>query len=222
MIFRKDHRPSEAKAIWRRYATRDDDVRGRADATPKVKAFLHKVVRNHLQIFDRPRFVNKCPRNVLRIEFLDEVFPDAYFVHIVRDGRAVANSIRNARLKHNGAYWGCRPPNWQRLVDMPLLEASGLQWKMIVEYAVDAAKSIPPERYMQIRYEDLCAEPEKVFREVSNRVELEWDDATLAALVSDIESRNYKWREKFSANEIEMLHARLGDLLAKLGYNIED
>jgi hypothetical protein len=50
---------------------------------------------------------------------------------------------------------------------------------------------------------------------------LKWDDATLAALVSDIESRNYKWRETFSAEEIEMLHARIGDLLTTLGYDAE-
>ncbi len=220
MLVRKDHQPSEAKVIWRRYATGDDHVRGRADATPKTKAFLHKVVRNHLRIFDRPRFVNKCPQNVVRMEFLDEVFPDAYFIHIIRDGRAVANSIRNARLKHDGAYWACRPAEWKSLAELPLLEGSGMQWKTIIEHALESAKSIPPERYIQIRYEDLCAEPEKVFREVSDRVELKWDDATLATLVSDIESRNYKWREKFSEDEIEMLHARLGGLLAKLGYEV--
>jgi hypothetical protein len=220
MVFRKDHKPSEAKVIWRHSATGDNDVRGRADATPEMKAFLHKVVRNHLQLFNGPRFVNKCPQNALRIEFLDEVFPDAYFIHIVRDGRAVANSIRNARLKHDGAYWGCRPADWKSVIDLPVLEGSGLQWKMIVEHALDAAKTIPPERYVQIRYEDLCAEPEKVFREVSDRVELKWDDATLSNLVSDIESRNYKWREKFSDDEIEMLHARLGSLLTKLGYEV--
>jgi len=33
-------------------------------------------------------------------------------------------------------------------------------------------------------------------------------------------SRNYKWREKFSTEEIQMLNARLGDLLSKLGYEV--
>jgi len=220
MTVRKDHRPTEAKKIWRRYATADHDARGRADATPRAKRFLRKVVRNHLEMFDKPRFINKCPRNTLRIEFLDEVFPDAYFIHIVRDGRAVANSIRHTRQRHNGAYWLSRPPGWQRLLTHPLLEACGLQWKMIVEYALESAKSIPPERYIQLRYEDLCAHPKQIFREISERVELKWDEAALEKLVSDIESRNYKWHEKFSDQEVAMLNSRLGELLTKLGYAI--
>ena len=220
MMVRKDHHPTEAKNVWRRYATADNDARGRDDATPKAKAFFHKVVRNHLTMFDKGRFINKCPRNSVRIEFLDELFPDAFFIHMIRDGRAVANSILRARKNHGDAYWGCEPPGWQDLADRPMVEACGLQWKMIVEHALDTATSIPPERYMEVRYEDMCDRPEETFRAVGEKVGLEWDDAVLRELVSDIKSRNFKWRENFKPEEVETLNSLLGDLLTKLGYDV--
>ena len=220
LMVRKEQHPTEAKRIWRRYATADHDARGREDATPKTAAYLHKVVRNHLKMFGKPRFPNKCPRNSVRMPFLNAVFPDAYFVHIIRDGRAVANSILRARINHGGAYWACEPPGWQGLLEKPLLEACGLQWKMIVEHALETAKSIPPERYMEVRYEEMCDRPEEVFRAVSEKVELEWDDAVLRELVSDIKSRNFKWRENFKPDEIEMLNGLLGNTLVRLGYEV--
>ncbi|MFH1730408.1 MAG: sulfotransferase [Planctomycetota bacterium] len=220
MMVRKDHHPTEAKNVWRRYATADNDARGRDDATPKAKAFLRKVVGNHLAMFGKPRFINKCPRNSVRMEFLDAVFPDAFFIHMIRDGRAVANSILRARTNHGGAYWGCEPPGWQGLLDKPLLDACGLQWKMIVEHALESAKSIPPERYIEVRYEDLCDRPEEMFRAVSDKAGLEWDDAVLKELVGDIQSRNFKWRENFSPEEVETLNSLIGGLLTKLGYEV--
>jgi hypothetical protein len=220
MMLRHDHRPTEAKVVWRRYASADHDARDRKDATPQAADFLRRVVTQHLRIFGKPRFINKCPRNSVRMEFLDEVFPDALFLHVIRDGRAVANSILRARKNHGSAYWGCEPPGWQKLLDLPLLDACALQWKTIVEYALDSAESIPDERYREVRYEDLCERPEAVFREVSDWAGLTWDDGALEELVSDIDSRNYKWRENFEPAEVERLNELLGDLLARLGYDV--
>jgi len=39
------------------------------------------------------RFAEKCPRHALVVPFLAEAFPDATFIHVVRDGRAVASSL---------------------------------------------------------------------------------------------------------------------------------
>ncbi len=218
MLFRKDHRPTEAKNVWGRFRRGDDDALTAADATPQAAHFLHKVVDNHLRLFARPRFINKCPRNTVRLGFLNAVFPDAFFIHVLRDGRAVAHSILRAREKHAGQYWGCRPPGWRSLLDLPMPDACAMQWKLITEHALAAARSLPPDRYIEVRYEDLCDSPEQSFREVSEKVGLAWEPAVLQELVGDVSSRNYKWRENFSGAEIERLNALLGDLLLRLGY----
>ncbi len=90
MLFRNDHRPTEANNVWRKFAGDDDESLGRDDVTAAAGKYLHTVLQNNLWIFNKPRFVNKCPGNSVRIEFLQEIFPDAIFIHIIRDGRAAA------------------------------------------------------------------------------------------------------------------------------------
>jgi len=90
MLFRNDHRPTEANNVWQKFAGNDDESLGRDDVTAAARKYLHTVLQNNLQIFNKLRFVNKCPGNSVRIEFLKEIFPDAIFIHIIRDGRAAA------------------------------------------------------------------------------------------------------------------------------------
>jgi hypothetical protein len=220
MLFRKDHHPTEAGNVWQRFGKNEDDALRRADATPRAAKYMRKVVANNLRIFGKPRFLNKCPRNSLRIDFLDAIFPDAYFIHIIRDGRAVAHSLLRSREKHSGAYWAARPPGWKELLERPMIEACGLQWKSVVEFARRAGKSLPPDRYMEIRYEDFVARPEETFLKAGEWCGLQWDRTQLKALVSDIENRNFKWRERLNAGEIAALNSVIRDLLEELGYEV--
>lgn len=219
MLVRKDMRPTEAKGVWDRFCRGDDHALGRGDATPRARRYFQRVMRTHLAIFRKSRFLSKCPRNTVRIEFLDALFPDAFFIHIVRDGRAVAWSILRSRQKEQGAYWGAKPPGWRAVLGLPLLEAAALQWKLITEHALAAAATLPPERYIELRYEDFTARPAEVLRETAARCGLAWPDpAALEALVSNVENRNFKWREALQPPEVERLHALIGPLLTRLGY----
>ena len=136
MLFRDDHRPTEANNVWQKFTSGKDESLGRDDVTPAVRQFFHRIVRINLRLFNKPRFLNKCPGNSVRVEFLKEIFPDARFIHLIRDGRAASYSIMRSRLKHSGAYWSVKPPGWQDLMQRPLVEACALQWKMVVEHAM--------------------------------------------------------------------------------------
>jgi hypothetical protein len=92
------------------------------------------VVANNLKLRRRPRFISKDPGDSLRVSILDEIFPEALFVHIIRDGRAVVQStVRN--LRQRGEWYGIKIPGWQALVDRPLVETAGMQWRVTVESA---------------------------------------------------------------------------------------
>jgi len=220
LALRSDPRPTEAKRVWGRYSVADHHVLGRADVTPQARAYFRKVVETHLRVLGKKRFLCKCPQNSLRIGFFHEILPDAVFVHVVRDGRAVANSILRSREKHGGEYWGCRPPEWRAIRERPLLEAAAIQWKTITERTMEEGCRLPPERYLEVRYEEICDHPEEAILDLSQRIGLEWDRALLRGLVGDVKSRNWKWREAFRPEEIESLHREIGDLLARLGYEV--
>jgi hypothetical protein len=218
MMFRDDHRPTEANNVWQKFAGNQDVYLGRNDVTAAARKYLHTVLLNNLRIFDKPRFINKCPGNSVRIDFLKEIFPDAIFIHIIRDGRAAAYSIMRSRLGHSGAYWSVKPPGWQDLLKLPLVDACGLQWKMTVETALQSAKRLPPGQYMEVRYEDLVDRPTEIFEQVGQKCSLVWPPDLLPKITTGMENRNFKWQTEMQDADKNSLNELLGDFLRQLGY----
>jgi hypothetical protein len=221
-VFHKDNRHTEGSWIWRKFAREQDDCLEKGDLTPRAASFYRDVFRAQMALFDKPRFLSKYPRNVLRMEFFKEIFPDALFIHVIRDGRAAANSILNCRLKHGGAdeYWGIKPPAWKELLDRDGLESCCLQWKQTVEYARKSAENLSDGQYTEIKYEDFVSSPIEVLQAVGEFCDIKWEEELLESLVSDLRSQNYKWREKFSSDQIDMMHDHIGALLKDLGYDV--
>jgi hypothetical protein len=220
MLFRNDHRPTEANNVWQKFAINDDESLGREDVTAAARKYLNSVLQNNLQIFNKPRFVNKCPGNSVRIEFLKEIFPDAIFIHILRDGRATAYSIMRSRLRHSGAYWSVKPPGWQDLLKLPLVDACALQWKITVAAILQSAKKLPPEQYMEVKYEEFVARPAEIFEQVGEKCDLVWQDALLPTITAGMDNRNFKWQTEMQASDKKMLNVLLSNLLKQLGYEV--
>jgi hypothetical protein len=218
MMFRNDHRPTEANNVWQKFAGNDDESLGRDDVTAASRKYLHTVLQNNLRIFNKPRFVNKCPGNSVRIEFLKEIFPDAIFLHIIRDGRAAAYSIMRSRLEHSGAYWSVKPPGWQALLNLPLVDACALQWKMTVESILQSAKSLAREQYMEVRYEELVARPADIFEQVGKKCDLVWQKNLLQTITAGMDNRNFKWQSEMQEADKNTLSELLDDFLKQLGY----
>ncbi len=221
MLFRNDHRPTEANNVWRKFAGDDDESLGRDDVTAAAGKYLHTVLQNNLWIFNKPRFVNKCPGNSVRIEFLQEIFPDAIFIHIIRDGRAAAYSIMRSRLGHAGAYWSVKPPGWQDLLKLPLVDACALQWKMTVAAILQSAKKLPREQYMVVKYEEFVARPAEIFEQVGKKCDLVWQDDWLQTITAGMENRNFKWQTEMQDADKNTLNVLLSDFLKQLGYDTE-
>ncbi len=79
----------EAQTVWRiGHARRSHERATREDATPGVRRKIHDLFLRKQHEYGGKRVIEKTPSNVLRIQFVHEVFPDAKIVHIVRDGRA--------------------------------------------------------------------------------------------------------------------------------------
>lgn len=122
------------------------------------------------------RFVEKTPRNCFLISFLHDAFPDASFVHILRDGRDAALShSKKPWLQMASAHSGMREPGgypmgpYARFYIEPdrvreFETTSDIHrciwvWRRHVEAALEASAGLPPDRYYALRYEDLVAHP---------------------------------------------------------------
>jgi hypothetical protein len=92
--------PSTEGRVWRRYF-REIDYVDETQLTDEMRRYYYSAIRAELRAFNAKRFVNKNPAHCLRLRWLDAMFPDALYILIWRDPRAVVNSIYQKML----SYW---------------------------------------------------------------------------------------------------------------------
>jgi hypothetical protein len=172
------------------------------------------------------RFLNKHPRNTLRIGFLDALFPDSRFIHLVRDGRGVIASLlkeRGARDSRQVTPYGnfCKPIAWRDYLERPAVEQAARQWVDLVTYARRALAALGARRSLEIRYEDFCADPAAVLADCDRFCGLRPQGGHLLPTAGELGNRNHKWRAAFSTQDLDTIMEIGGPLLRELGYVID-
>ena len=198
-----------------------------ADVTPWLSQRFRAFFAERAAAQGAPVFLHKFT-GWPRAGFVREVMPDARFVHVVRDGRAVASSLLQMEWWQG---WG-GPQAWSfgPLPDAYAAEweasgrsfalLAGLEWKLLID-AFEAAKAgVPDEQWLEVRYEDVVRSPADGFRRIVEFLGLEWSDAfaaTLARHVFDADALT-RWRRDLDQRSIELLDASLAGHLERLGY----
>jgi omega-hydroxy-beta-dihydromenaquinone-9 sulfotransferase len=119
-----------------------------------------------------------------RAAFLHSVFPTARFINILRDGRAVANSWLQMPwwLGYGGPerwQWGPLPSGLAAKWDdsnRSFAVLAALLWQMLVDASDRARAAVPEDAWLEIRYEDVTADPHGTFDSVLRFCGLEWCD----------------------------------------------
>jgi len=184
------------------------------------------------------RFSEKTPTNIFIMPFLARAFPDAQFVHIIRDGRdAAASHMNKPWLRAEDAGSGEREPGgylhgpWPKFWVEPdrreeFLATSDARrmawaWRRYTETGLSQAAVLGPERYHELRYEDLVTEPieegERILRFLGIRGEASREIFLNACLRADDTSVGTH-RSTFYPSEMAEIDAEAGELLRRLGY----
>jgi hypothetical protein len=153
----------------------DSDALGAGDVSDRERAYIYLAIRMFVR--DR-RFIDKTAENVLRVPYLQELFPDASFVFIRRRGADTVNSLMEAwrarprflkyRLPEtldglgemSGDKWSfALIPGWRELRDAPLERICAAQYVACNEAALDARDGVDPARWHEVSLEELSADP---------------------------------------------------------------
>ena len=163
------------------------------------------------------------PDDVLHVPRIKADLPDALFIHIIRDGRDIALSLRKM-----GEY---RPFPWSRR-PRGLLETA-LYWNWMVDTGRRHGKQIPAD-YIEIHYEDLVTDPLRTLATLGQFLDhdLNYERIQNASLGRLRESNSSfrdeanrtrlkpvnRWKERLSGLEVAELEAVVGTGLEESGY----
>lgn len=150
----------------------------------------------------RIRLLEKTPKHALRIPFIDALFPDARFIHLVRDPLPNLGSIIDAwrsgrfvtypRFQTAHGPWSLLlPPGWQRMTGRPLEEIAAFQWCSANHCIAEDLARIHPARWTAIHAEELLADPSAAVERLCAFMEIEVDPGLRATLAYPLPLSRY-------------------------------
>jgi hypothetical protein len=162
-------------------------------------------------------FADKTPRYVLNIPLIADLFTEARFVHVIRDGRDVAMSYRDQG-------WGT-------------VAQAALYWRRRIDHGQRAGRALGPDRYLELRYEQLIEDPESELIQLCSFLCIGYEPAMLEyhthagdmlngtpeeanhpSLRDPIQKGLRDWRRDMAPREVQIFERLAGETLEKLHY----
>ncbi len=188
-------------------------------ANRRLRDIVEIAYAKHLADEGKARWGDKTPPYIRIVPRLAEMFPEARFIHLLRDGRDVAKSFQSV------GWYG------------PLLHRNMVEWLGAIELDRRWRRSPLADRILVVRYEDLVRQTEKTTKDICAFLGEEFEPQMLVweekvdRLVprrelyihqklrrkpsqADIE----RWRSEMSSWEMFVSEAFMGKDLARAGY----
>jgi hypothetical protein len=163
------------------------------------------------------RWGDKTPYYVMHLPKLLEWFPDAQIVHLIRDGRDVALSLfgRQHDFHVYNAYFAAE------------------YWESYVERGRALGRALSPDQYLELRYEDLLAQPEDTMRQLCTFLGEAYSEALFEVASTGgpasktplvhkpLQADNAgKWRSRMTASQVRAFEGVAGRTLREFGYEL--
>jgi hypothetical protein len=229
--------PSEPLTLWGKWMGRDVSSlywpeQTRADLGAERVRIIENDIRKILFCFGGQgrRFVTKYPIMQTEIRLIQELFPDARFVHILRDARPAANSLVKLYHLANQQLKKIKHPTIKSIIPYPRVKgletyvskygADSLECttRVWIE-AIELVQSMAPElnHYYEFRYEKLVKNPEVELKKIFAFCELSWPASDNQTFSEEL-ARVGVLRHANMYKDFEKIEKIAGPMLKKLGY----
>ena len=191
--------------------------------TPEEVTNINNIVQLICKYQNKKRFLSKYT-DFPRMRYLLKAFPDAQFIHILRDGRAVSNSYYNKIEAGIFNTWQERewwiqgwPDSWRenwRKSHNNLLGFVAYQYKFFVKEIWEDAKYLQDNQYLEVRYEELMESPKRIVMNILRFCGLEFTKRIESYLDYTVfKNRNYKWKQDFHKEQQSLWKINLEEFL---------
>jgi hypothetical protein len=192
-----------------------DRLTGITDDFPEA---LRRVYALYAETHGKTRYGDKTPPFLMHVPMLAREFPESRFVHLVRDGRDVVLSLRDQRFAPSS------------------FAGAAEYWAGRVRRARAAGEALGPDRYREVRYEDLVGDPERELRGLCEFVALDFRPEMLSYRAEDLDRipltakmrtggaarppgpSGRDWRTQMTSRQVAVVEAVAGDELEAFGY----
>ena len=203
--------------------------------------FSLPVFINNLVMRKSLRYMEKTIANCFHIDAIEKMFPDALYVHLVRDGRATVSSMiegwetfvkvsaglyfpKESQIS-NWSY--ALPPNWKEVIYKPLEEICAWSWVEHNRYIVEKVENDTEfsQRYMRVSFEEFLENPMETLNKVAQFCDLELtSEATDYACYKNpsrttiSEPKLDKWKDKHPERIASVMNI-ISPMMESLGYS---
>lgn len=229
--------PSEPITLWGKWIGRDTtslywEEKRLKDFTPEKIQEIHSDVRKIIFASggEKKRFICKYPVMQTELRMVQDLFPDAHFIHIIRDSRLAANSLLKLFHLTNNQIKKINHPTVKYLIPYPRVQklqsyveqfgaddirTTAHVWQDSIQLVQEMAPDL--KNYTEVRYEDILQAPEKELRRLFDFCGLSWPST---------ENKNFhhefsivgKTHHKNSYKDFEVIEEITAPMLKKLGY----
>ncbi|MGH3146281.1 MAG: sulfotransferase family protein [Rubrobacter sp.] len=169
---------------------------------------------------------DKTPRYARKVPTLHGLWPEAKFVHLIRDGRDVCLSILNWKKSQRSIG---RFESWRA----DPVTTTALWWELHLSLAREDGAPLGPGLYHEVRYESVVARPGEECERLCGFLGIPYDDAMLRfhegrersspgldakKAWRPVTGGLRHWRSQMPAADVERFEAAAGGLLEDLGY----
>jgi Sulfotransferase family len=202
-----------------------DKVRARLTERMSIGVAIGTVYAVYAEECGKQRWGDKTPMYMQNLRLLERLFPDALFVHLIRDGRDAALSFLSMPK-------GLMTETWMQPRSVAAFAA---QWRVEIKAARRLGHRVG-DRYLEVRYEDLVADVEVTLRRICQFGGLVYESGmTDYADYVDVSDKPHQqsltrpptaglrdWRLQMPPEEVGEFARVAGDLLFELGYETHE
>lgn len=197
-----------------------------------LRVAIDAILTSYAKEHNKRRWIEKTPDNITCIPFINKIFPDAKYIHIIRDGRDVASSSSSPLAKKN---WGKYINYGDQKLENNTLNCLR-RWDIWISQFQNWMTELNIDVF-EVKYENLVNNPRKIIGEILSFIEEPWSDNVLYYTnfkhdlpnhefsTPDILNRDMfskesigRWKSEFSLIEKLRYKKIAGNMLKKFGY----
>jgi hypothetical protein len=148
---------------------------------------------------NKPIWLEKTPGNAMFADYIYNWMPKIKYINIIRDGRAVALSLKNIAFAPEN--------NLKSALD---------RWAKHIITALNVQLKLEMKSYIKIKYEDLVNDPDNVLRSVCSFLQVQHFKISQRF---DIHNKSLaKWKDEFTKDDLDYAKKHYSELFKSLGY----